>query len=131
MRGIRLLLLAGFAALAVGVLPAAAGPEWGTWTHSGGGTTWSGTFSSPQVVTGFVVGRRARPAKNPVVSFTIGGHTCKLSSQLGTGYCYYVSIPKNTQLTWKLQFKKPVRWWTSIAPCIEVSGRFHCRYGDN
>lgn len=130
MHRVRLLLLAGIAALILGALPAAAGgDDWGTWTISGHATSWSGTFSDSHHVTGFVIGTRSLKKYNSVTSFTIGGMKCNIGS-IGTGYCYSVDIPANTTLHWKLTTRRRVNSSRLISPCIEYAGTFHCRYGN-
>jgi hypothetical protein len=131
MSKLRILVLVGIAALVVSVLPAAAGgDDWGTWTIHGHNTSWSGTFVDSHEVTGFVIGTRSLKKYNSVTAFSIGGKTCKIGS-IGTGYCYYVDIPANTTLKWKLTTRRNVPSSRGISPCIEYAGAFHCRYGNN
>jgi hypothetical protein len=130
MRRVQLLMALGIAVLALGVLPAAAGgPDWGTWTISGHGTSWSGTFADSHRVTGFVIGTRSLKRYNSVTSFTIGGKKCNIGS-IGTGYCYSVDIAPNTMLHWKLTTRRRVNSSRGISPCIKYDGAFHCRYGN-
>lgn len=131
MHKLRILVLIGIAGLVIGVLPAAAGSgDWGTWTYAGHWKTWHGTFTDSHRVTGFVIGLRSLKRYNSVTSLTIGGKTCDLGS-VGTGYCYSVDIPTNTQLDWKLTTRRPLRSSNLISPCIKYDGSFHCRYGNN
>lgn len=127
----RISLLAGLAALVIGVLPAAAGSnDWGTWTITGSSKSWSGTVVDSHRITGVVMGLKSRVKWNRVTSFTLGGKTCKTSPQRGTGYCYFTNIPPNTKLTWSLTTKNRVRGQARLVPCIMYQGSFHCRYGN-
>ena len=115
----------------VGVLPAAAGGnDWGTWTFSGHGKSWSGTFFDAHIVTGFVMGTKSLVKYNSITSFTMGRRTCKLSTPRGTGYCYYVHIAANKKLKWTVTTRMPLSSSAGLVPCIQFNGKFHCRYGN-
>ena len=127
----RLLVLAGLAALVIGVLPASsAGNDWGNWTFAGSGKSWSGTFFSGHRVTGVVMGTTSLAKYNGLTSFKIGRHVCKLASNHGTAYCYYISIPANKKLNWTATTRNGLRSSAALVPCIQYNGKFHCRYGN-
>ena len=132
MQRARLAVLTALAALIVGgALPAAAGGnDWGTLTFTGHGRSWSGTFYDAHVVTGVVMGTKSLAKYNSITSFTIGSHTCKISSNHGTAYCYYVNIPANKKLKWTVTTRKNVASSAGLVPCIQYNGKFHCRYGN-
>ncbi|MDX6479891.1 MAG: hypothetical protein QOG85_401 [Gaiellaceae bacterium] len=131
MRRARLAILTALAILIIGVVPAAAGStDWGTWTFSGHWTSWHGKFVDSHRVTGFVMGTRSLVKYNGITSFSIGGHVCKISSNHGTAYCYYLNIPANQRLDWKVTTRKPLKSAAGLVPCIQYAGAFHCRYGD-
>ena len=123
--------LSVLAALMVAVLPASAVTnDWGTWTFMGHGTSWSGTFFDAHRVTGIVMGLKSLPKYNNITYFKIGSHTCKLASNHGTAYCYYLNIPGNKKLNWTLTTRRPVASSDGLVPCIKWNGKFHCRYGN-
>ena len=128
----RLVVLTGLVALIVGVLPAAAGVnDWGRWTFTGHGTSWSGTFFDAHRVTGVVIGTKSLVKYNSITSFTIGGHVCKISSSAGTGYCYTLNIAPNKKLNWKATTRRPLLSGSDqLVPCIKYNARYHCRYGN-
>jgi hypothetical protein len=131
MRKARLGVLVVLAALIVGVLPAAAGGnDWGTWTFTGHGTSWSGTVVDAHSIKGVVMGLKSRVMFNRVLSFTLGGKKCKTSKQLGTGYCYHLNVPAHKKLAWKLTTRTRVNGSDKLGPCIEYRGAFHCRFGN-
>lgn len=127
----RLALLAVLAVLIVAVLPASAATnDWGTWTFTGHWTAWSGTEVDSHRIQGVVMGLKSLPVNNHVTSFTFGSHICKTSKSAGTGYCYYLSIPANKKLNWKVTTYKPLTSSDQLVPCIEWNSKFHCRYGN-
>ena len=131
MRTPRIAVLVAAGALALGVLPAAAGGnDWGTWKFSGHGKSWSGTFFDAHRVTGFVMGLKSLVQNNSVTAFSIGGKQCKISKQRGTGYCYSVHIAPNKRLNWKVTTRNNVSSSDGLVPCIQFNGKFHCRYGN-
>ena len=125
------MVLAALAALIVGVLPASAvNNDWGSWTFTGHAKSWSGTFFSAHRVTGVVMGTKSMVKYNSITSFKIGSHVCKLSSTHGTAYCYYISIPPNKKLNWTATTRANVASSAGLVPCIQYTGKFHCRYGN-
>ena len=127
----RLVILAVLAAFIVAVLPAAAaGNDWGTWTFSGHGTSWSGTFVDAHNVTGVVMGLKSLPRYNGLTYFKIGRHTCKLASNHGDAYCYNINIPANKKLSWSATTRRNVASSEGLVPCIQYNRKFHCRYGN-
>jgi len=130
-RRARIGLLVGLAALIVAVLPAAAvGNDWGAWTFTGHGTSWSGTEVDAHRITGVVMGLQTRVEFNSVASFTIAGKKCKTGPQRGTGYCYTLNIRPNKKVTWKLTTRTREPSSNKLVPCIKYQGRYHCRYGN-
>jgi len=131
MRRARLTVLAVLVALIVGALPAAAVTnDWGNWTFTGHGKSWSGTFFSAHRVTGFVMGTTSLVKNNAVTSLKIGSHTCKISTERGTGYCYSVGIPANKKLKWTATTRHLLSSSDQLVPCIQYNKKFHCRYGN-
>ena len=117
-------------AAAVAFPAAAGGNDWGKWTFTGSGTSWSGTMVDAHRVTGVVMGLKTRVMFNSVKSFTIAGKKCKASTQRGTGYCYVLNIPPNKKVNWKLTTKTRVPSADKLVPCIRYGPAYHCRYGN-
>ena len=131
MKRVRWFLAAALLVGAICALPAAASSnDWGTWTFTGRWKSWSGTFFDAHYVQGVVIGTKSLPRNNGVTSFTLGKTQCKISTSLGTGYCYNLHIPPNKKLRWTLTTRKPLTSSAQIGPCIEWNKKFHCRFGN-